>query len=220
MTTRRPAVAPERTLNPRRCAALSGIAVAVLFAGGSALWAPDWPAAGAPASEVADFYRATSNRVIVGATLSLLAIAAFVFFSAALRRVLTEAEGDDLLSSAAFGGALLATAAGLGAETINMVGALRARDGALGDALAQSLWEIARVLGSTAAGIGAGVFALATAAVALRTGLILPRWLAIVTAAIGATLLTPISYVGEVTGGALIVLVLIIAVALMRSPVE
>src|SRR5437773_2094552 len=84
-------------------------------------------------------------------------------------------------------------------------GALRARDGGLSGPLAQALWEIARVLGSTAAGTGIGVFALATAAVAFRTGLILPRWVAIVTAIIGATLLSPVSYVGEVAGGALIV---------------
>jgi hypothetical protein len=109
-------------------------------------------------------------------------------------------------------------AAGLGAETINLVGALRARDGGLSDPLAQSLWEIARVLGSTAADVGIGVFALSTAAIALRTGLVLPRWLAIVTAVVGVSLLTPASYVGEVTGGALVLIALIIAVGLLRAP--
>jgi len=211
---------PARSLNARRCAALSGIAVAVLFATGNALWALGWPAAGAPAAEIADFYRDASGRVVVGASLSLVAIAAFVLFAAALRRVLTEAEGDDLLATTAFGGALLGMAAGFGAETINMVGALRARDGELSDALAQSLWEIARVLGSTAGAVGLGVFALATAAVALRTGLVLPRWLAIVIAVVGVSLLTPVSYVGELTGGALIFLALIIAVVLLRTPLE
>lgn len=224
MTTRTPETSAAArhvgSLNARRCAGLSGIAVAVLFATGNALWALDWPEAGAPAAEIADFYRDTSDRVVVGASLSLLAIAAFVLFAAALRRVLTEAEDDDLLATTAFGGALLGMAAGFGAETINMVGALRARDGELSDALAQSLWEIARVLGSTAAGVGMGVFALATAAVALRTGLVLPRWLAIVTAVVGVSLLTPVSYVGEVTGGALVLITLIIAVVLLRTPVE
>src|SRR5947209_19414395 len=65
-----------------------------------------------------------------------------------------------------------------------------------------------------------GVFALATAAVALRTGVVLPRWLAIVIAVVGASLLTPVSYVGELTGGALIVVALTIAVVLLGTPVE
>lgn len=222
MTTGRPATSSTgtsaRSLNARRCAGISGIAVAALFTAGNALWALNWPAAGAPAAEVADFYRDTSDRIVIGASLSLLAIAAFVLFSAALRRMLTEAEGDDLLATTAFGGALLGMAAGLGAETINMVGALRARDGQLSDELAQSLWEIARVLGSTAAGVGMGLFALATAAVALRTGAVLPRWFAIVTAVIGALLLTPVSHVGEVAGGSLVVLVLGIAIVSADLP--
>jgi hypothetical protein len=210
----------NRSLDARRCAGFSGIAVAVLFAAANVLWALDWPEAGAPAAEVADFYRDTSDRIVVGASLSLLAIAIFVLFAAAMRKLLTEAEGDDLLATTAFGGAVVGMAAGVGAETINMVGALRARDGELSDALAQSLWEIARVLGSTAGGVGVGVFTLATAAVALRTGLVLPRWLALVTAVVGIALLTPVSYVGEATGGAVVVLTLMISVSLLRRPVE
>ena len=193
----------------------------VLFGTGSALWAlGDWPRAGAPAAEIVDFYGDTSDRIIVGATLSMLAVAAFVLFAAAVRRVLTEAEGDDLLATTAFGGALLGLAAGLGAETINMVGALRARDGRLSDALAQSLHEISQILGSTATGVGMGVFALATAAVALRTGRVLPRWLAIVTIVLGVSLLTPVSRVAEVSGASLVLITSIIAVVLLRTPVE
>ncbi len=206
-------------LDARRCAGFSGIAAAALFATGNALWAFDWPEAGAPAAEIADFYRDTSGRIVVGASLSLLAVAAFTLFAAAVRRLLTEAEGDDLLATTAFGGAVLGMAAGVGAETTNMVGALRARDGDLSDPLAQTLWEIARVLGSTAGGVGLGVFALATAAVALRNGAVLPRWLAVITGAVGVLLLTPISYIGEVTGASMVVLALIISAVLLRKPV-
>jgi len=209
-----------RSLNARRYAGLSGIAFVVLFSTGSALWAlGDWPRAGAPAAEIVDFYRDTSDRIIVGASLSLLAFAAFVLFAAALRRVLTEAEGDDVLATTAFGGALLGLAAGVGAETINMVGALRARDGELSDGLAQSVHEISQILGSTAGGVGIGVFALATAATAFRTGL-MPRWFAIFTAVLGIALLTPVSRVAEVTGGSMVLIALIIAILLLRSPVE
>jgi drug/metabolite transporter (DMT)-like permease len=100
-----------RRLDARRCAGFSGIVAAVLFATGSALWAFDWPEAGAPAAEIADFYRDTSGRIVLGASLSLLAVAAFVLFAAAVRRLLIEAEGDDLLASTAFGGAVLGMAA-------------------------------------------------------------------------------------------------------------
>jgi hypothetical protein len=202
----------------RRCAGLSGLAGGVLFGVGSALWGTDMPDAGTPGPEVVDFYRRTSGRIVVGATLSLLAIPAFVLFAVAFRQLLTEAEGDDLLATTAFGGALLALAAGLGAETVNMVGALRARDSQLSEALARPLFEISQILGSTAAGVGLGVFALAAAAAALRTGLVLPRWVAILTGTVGISLLTPVSHVNEVSGSALLLVTAIIAVSLLRKP--
>lgn len=80
--------------------------------------------------------------------------------------------------------------------------------------------EISQILGSTATGVGIGVFALATAAVALRTGVILPRWLAILTVVVGISLLTPVSRVPEVSGASLILITLIIAITLLRTPVE
>jgi hypothetical protein len=204
----------------QRYAGLSGIAGVVLFGAGSAIWGFDMPRGGAPVTEVVDFSRDASGRIVVGASLSLLAIAPFTLFAAAVRRVITDAGGDEVLATTAFGGALLGLAAGLGAETINMVGALRARDGELNDALAQSLFEISQILGSTAAGVGIGIFALATAAVALRSGLILPRWLAIVTFAVGISLLTPLSHVNVVSGIALLLITSIIAVALLLRPAE
>lgn len=207
-------------MDARRCAGSSGIAAAVLFGGGSALWAIDMPNGGAPVADIAAFYRDTSDRIVVGASLSLVGLAAFVLFAAALRRVLSDAEGDDLLATTAFGGALLGMAAGLGAETINMVGALRARDGELSDALAQSLFEISQILGSTAAGVGIGVLALATAAAALRSGLVLPRWLAIVMGVVGIALLTPLSRVNELSGAALVAITLSVAGALLRPEAE
>jgi hypothetical protein len=204
----------------QRAAGLSGISAAVLFGAASALWALDMPEAGAPVAEIAGFYRDTSGRIVAGASLSLVALAGFVLFAAALRQVLAEAEGDDLLAMTAFGGLVVGVAAGLGAETINMVGALRARDGELSDALAQSLFEISQILGSTAAGVGIGIFVLATATVALRSGLILPRWLAILTGMVGIALLSPLSRVQEVPGAALVSITLLIAVLLLRTPVE
>jgi hypothetical protein len=199
----------------RRLATLSGVAVALLFGAGNALWAFEMPDPGAPASEVVDFYRDASSRIVAGASISLVAIALFIVFASALRSALAEAEGDDLLGTVAFGGALLGAAAGLGAETINMVGALRADDGQLTEALGQTLFEISYVLGYNAAGVGIGVLALATAAVALRTGALLPRWLAIVTGLLGIALLTPLS---QFALGPSILLLAVIAVQLLRTP--
>jgi hypothetical protein len=199
----------------QRCAALSGIAVALLFGGGNALWALDMPDPGAAPATIGDFYNHTSGRIIAGASMSLVAIALFVFFASGLRRALTEADGDDLLSTTAFGGALLGAAAGLGAETINMVAAMRAQDGHLSDALGQALWQISYILGFNAAGIGIGVLVLATAAVALRTGAILPRWLAVGSVVLGIALLTPLS---RVTLGPSALLLVVIAVLLLRAP--
>ena len=205
------------TTRARRLAGLSGIAVALLFGVGSAIWGLDMPEDGTPVPEVLDFYRDTADRIVVGGSLSLLAIAAGLFFATAVRQVLIESGGDDLLATTAFAGALLGLAAGLGAETINMVAALRARDDELNEALAQSLFEISQILGSTACAVGLGVFALATAAVALRTGAILPRWGAVVTLVAGILLLTPLSHVNWLAGSLLVLLFLMIGVLLLRQ---
>jgi hypothetical protein len=199
----------------QRYAGLSGIVVALLFGTGTALWAFEMPEPSASAAEVVDFYRNTSGRIVAGASLSLVAIAVFVLFASGLRRVLTEAEGNDVLGTAAFGGGLLAVTAGLGAETINMVGALRAQDGQLTDALGEALFQISYILGFNAAGVGIGVLALATATVALRTGAVLPRWLAVVTVILGLTLLTPLS---RVVLGPSVLLLPVIAILLLRAP--
>jgi hypothetical protein len=208
----------QENVRARTHAAISGLAFVVLFGAGSALWGSEAPEVGAPPVEVLDFYTGTSDGIIIGASLSLLSFAAFVVFGAAVRRVLADAEGDDVLATTAFGGALLALAAGLGAESINMVGGLRAEDGELSESLAQSLFETSQVLGTIAAAVGVAVFALATAAVALRTRLVLPRWLAAVTLIVGLSLLTPAALIFEWPGLAMMLVALIISLALLRAP--
>lgn len=210
-------VGPNVAGRAQRYAGWSGIAFVVLFGVGSAIWGLDMPDTGSPVREVLDFYRETSDRIVVGASLSLLGIAAFVLFAAAIRSVLIDAGGDDFLATAAFGGALLGLAAGLGAETINMTAAVRADDGELSGALAQSLFEISQVLGSVGAGVGIGVFALATGVSALRAA-VLPRWVAIILVVVGIALLTPLSYVNVVAGSAMLLVALLIAVSLLRGP--
>lgn len=177
----------------RRITGFAGLGVVALFGVGNALWGFEQPDAGAPVREVVAFYTDTSTEIVIGGSLSLFAIALFVLFASGVRAILREHEDDDLLATAAFGGALLAMAAGLGAETINMVGALRAEDGQLTPELGRALFEVSYVLGYNGAGVGIGIFALAIAVGALRSRALLPRWLALFLFVLGMAFITPLS---------------------------
>lgn len=207
-----------RSRTVERAAALSGIATAVLFAAGNALWAFDQPDPGAPGAELVEFYADAPDLIVVGGSMSFLSVALLAFFASGLRRALADAERDDVLANTAFAGALLVGAVGLGAEGINMVAALRAADGELGEPLAQALFEISYVLGSNAAGIGVGLLVLASAAVALRQGVLLPRWLAALAVPFGIAMLTPLSQFHTVViWPAYIVLLFALATGMLRS---
>ena len=176
-----------------RWAGASAVTTALLFALANALWAFQQPAQGASGAELVRFYEDLSTQIVVGGLLSLVAVALFVIFASAFRRVLIEVEGDELLANVVYGGALLGMAAGIGAESINMAAALRAGDGELGVTLAQALFDSSYVLGYNAAGIGLGLVAIATGAAALRSRALLPRWIAVAVILLGIGLLTPLS---------------------------
>lgn len=186
----------------------------LLFAIANALWALEQPAAGATGSELVAFYDDLSGRIEAGALLSLIAIAIFVVFASALRLVLRELDEDELLGDVAFGGALLAMAAGAGAETINMAAALRAADGELTESLALALFDISYVLGYNVVGVGVGLLLIATSVIALRRQALFPRWLAFVALVVGVALLTPLCVYALGPG---FLLVLGLGVALLRG---
>jgi hypothetical protein len=194
---------------------LAGLGVAVLFGIGNALWAFDQPDGGAPAREIVAFYTDNSGWIIAGASLSLLSIVLFVLFASGVRAILREHEGDDLLATAAFGGALLLVAAGLGAEAINMVGALRADDGSLTPELGRALFEISYILGYNGAGVGIGILLLATATVALRARALMPRWAALLLLVAGFAFITPLA---RFMIGPLLLLLIVVSVQLLRAP--
>jgi hypothetical protein len=81
----------------------------------------------------------------------------------------------------------------IGAETINMVGAMRADAGQLTPELGRTLFEVSYVLGYNGAGVGIGIFVLAIATVALRSRTLLPRWLWLLLFVLGAAFITPLS---------------------------
>ena len=191
----------------------------VVFAAANAIWAFEQPGPGSSGPELIDFYTDLSSRIVIGGLGSLLSIAIFVVFASALHSILAELEGDELLANAAFGGAILGLAAGLGAESVNMAAALRAGDGELTEPLALALFDISYVFGSYATGIGFGVAMLAIGAGALRSGELLPRWLAFVAVVIGLAMVTPLAgYVlGEYTLAPCFLLLAVLGVLLLRG---
>jgi hypothetical protein len=198
-TIRRPAGADCRTFRcdvdprSRRLTWIAGLAAAVVFMVGSGMWALDQPTAGASAEEIADFYSDASTRIVIGGSLSLVAIALFTIFASGVRSMLREHDVDDLFALTAFGGLLLLLAAGVGAETINMAGAMRAADGDLSPELGRAVFEISYVLGYNGAGVGGGIALLAVAGAAWRSPRFLPGWAAPVLAVAALLLMTPLS---------------------------
>lgn len=205
----------DARFNTRRLTGIAGLGAGILFGGGSALWGFEQPRAGASTAKLLAFYRDNDTEIVIGASLALGSIAFFVFFASGVRALLREVEGDDLLGTAAFGGALLLTAAGLAAEVINMVGALRADAGQLTPDLARSVFEISYVLGYNAAGVGIGTFLLALAAAALRARALMPRWTAVALVVVGLAFLTPLS---RYLLGPAVLLLLAVSVQLLRRP--
>ena len=200
----------------RRHAAISGLAAVVLFAVGNALWGLGMPEDGTAIDEVLDFYDERADRIVVGGSLSLLSIAAGIWFASSYRQVLRDEGVDDFLATAAFSGMLIGLGSGLIAEGTNTVAGLRAQDGELTAELGQALFEISQMFGAPAAGVGFGVGAIAIAVAALRSGRVLPRGLAMATLAAGILLLSPLAHVNAIPGTALILLFGMLAVGLLR----
>ena len=176
-----------------RVAPLSGFVFAVVFALGSGVWAFDQPSRDAESAELLRFYDDTSTEILIGGTTSLVAIVFLVWFGAILRERLLAASGSEQsgLPLLAFAGTVLLAAVGLGAETINMAGALSARDNQLTPGTAQIYFDVSYALGAPAAGVAIAMVALPTGLTALRTGKVLPRsgaWAALV---LGVAMLTP-----------------------------
>jgi len=78
-----------------------------------------------------------------------------------------------------------------------------------------ALFEISYVLGYNAAGVGIGIFVLATAAVALRARALLPQWLALVLLPVGIAFITPLS---RFLLGPSVLLLAAVSVQLLRVP--
>jgi hypothetical protein len=207
-----------------RLAPLSGLAAAVIFALGNLIWAWDQPARGADTEELVSFYERTSIQILIGGSISLVAIAFLVWFGSVLREHLAAAEGprQSGLPLLALSGTVLIAAAGLGAETINMAGAWAAEDGRLTASAAQTYFDISYAFGAPAAGAGFAMVALPTGLVALRTGRPLGRlasWLAVL---LGIAALSPVMWTPGFALVTVLGLMMLVglSIVLYRNPVR
>ena len=177
-----------------RLAPLSGVMTVVLFGAGSAIWAVEQPPRDAGTAELISFYEGSSTEIVIGGTMSLIAVLFLVWFGAVLRERLAAAEGSERtgLPLTAFAGTVVTAAVGLGAETINMAGALSAEDGQLTADTAQIYFDVSYALGAPAAGVGIAMVAVPTALIALGTGQPIRRWAAWAALLVGLAALTPV----------------------------
>ena len=176
-----------------RFAPLSGLAFAVLFGSGSAIWALDQPARGAEGEEIVSFYGQTSTEILIGGTMSTVSMLFLVWFGAIVRERLIAAESSErgALPMVALAGTIITAAVGLGAETINMAGALSAEDGQLTKDTAQIYFDVSYALGAPSAGVGLAMVAVPIALISLRTGRFLRPWSAWLTLLVAVAMLTP-----------------------------
>jgi hypothetical protein len=148
---------------------------------------------GAEPDEIAEFYLDHPSAIIAGGTMSLVSIALFLFFLAIVHRALADADGPRAwLPGAALAGGIALAAAGLVAEGVNTAGALRAEgDGAISGQAAQLYYDVSQMMGFPVAGVGFAVLAASVALVALRTGRVIPRWLALLSFPVALVSLIP-----------------------------
>ncbi len=182
-----------------RFAPLTGVVFAVLFGVGSALWYFDAPESVGDPAEIAQFYIDHSTAVIVGSLLALVGTVFFIVFAAVVHRVLSNADGSGgWLPTVALLGAAGLVAAGFAAESINAAAALRAdEDVVISAQAAQIYFDISQVFGFPVAGVGIAAFTGAIGLVALRTGQVIPHWLALVTMALALiSIILPLAFIG------------------------
>jgi hypothetical protein len=179
-----------------RVAPLSGLITAILFGTGSALWAFEQPAQDAGSAEIVSFYEDTSTAILIGGTMSIISLLFLVWFGGVLRERLAAAEGSEEsgLPSVAFAGTVLLAAVGLGAETINMAGALSADDGQLTADTAQIYFDVSWAFGAPAAGVAIAIATVPVALIAHRTGRLLPPWAVWLSLLMALAALTPLMW--------------------------
>lgn len=178
----------------KRIAPLTGVAFVALYVISAILVFGDAPGlADGEVEDIVAYYSDKKDSIVVGTLLVTFSAPLFLWFSGCLRSAIARAEGGSgRLAATAFGGAAAATAVGVSAPLINLMGVLRVDEtGSIDPATATALFDISYVLFAAAAQAAAATLLLATAVAALRYRAVLPRWLALVTIPIGVAMLIP-----------------------------
>ena len=176
-------------------AALAGVVFLVLAVAGNALQGAT-PALHSDGQVVAAFYEDKATAIALGMMLSIMSVFFLAWFLAALRAHLARWEGPDgWISPLAWGGGVATMALLAAGFAVNSVGALRAREGVLGDGdVAAVFYDGSQGLTGLAASVTMAVLLAATAAVVLRHGG-LPRWFGWASAVLAVLgIITPVSF--------------------------
>ena len=190
-----------------RHAPLTGVVAVVLWVIGAILLQSGGRAdQEAAASEHLTFYAENEGKILLGAFLFGLGTLFFIWFLGSLRDRLYRGEGGTgRVSAIAWGGGLI-TAAMLLANLAPDIAAALTDDEVFAPAAAQAL-SVLTVGFFAAAELAAAVLTAATALAIWRTG-VLPRWLALASAALALLLLiVPIGWLGLIFGLPLWVLI-------------
>jgi hypothetical protein len=140
--------------------------------------------------EILAQYNSDGNQILAAGLIWLIGTAFFIWFLGSLRSRLAAAEGPNAhFSAIAFAGGIVASVFLMLIPTANMVGVDQKED--LDASAALAITKIGDIFW-----IGllytAPVLLAATAVVALRTGAVLPRWLAWITLLMAIVMLVPV----------------------------
>jgi hypothetical protein len=142
-----------------------------------------------PPDEIVDWYTSNLNEIRIGALLTGLALALFVFFAAYLRKILRAAEGEGgMLSLVSFAGAVVIATGGAIDATITLSIAERAEDITPESVQTlQALWDNDFI----PIAVGSVLFLWATGISIIRHGA-LNRWFGWALIVVGIAAVTPI----------------------------
>jgi hypothetical protein len=185
-----------------RLAPLTGILAVALWIVGALILFSDEPGSGASPEEIAAYFEDDASKLLAGAFLFMLGVAAFLWFVGTLRAALARAEGEvgRIAGIAAAGG--VATASMLfGMVAPHAAGALQAQNEERGPSPASA--DALAALGDgffVAAEVAAIVLIAATALAVLRNG-VFDRWVGWVSLLLAAWLVIgPIGWLGLLFG--------------------
>ena len=192
-----------------RLAPLTGVVFVALIIVSLILIAEDAPDFVEEPREVADYYAGNTGRLIAGFYIGALANVFLIWFAGSLRSALRSAEGGEgRLAAVAFGGGVAAAVLFIASDWINLAAVFRAdEDGAIDPAVAASLNDVAGGFLGGGAALALGVLVAAAAVIALRSGSILPRWLAWISLALAVLLVSPVGYIGTAIAALWVVIV-------------